>query len=57
MPARCFAYARKVFCVCSQGCLIPSRTLREGFPFLFCSLREQIIKVYPFYFLAYLEII
>jgi len=34
MPARCFGYARKMFWAGSQGCLVPSCTLRKGVSYL-----------------------
>ena len=34
MLARCFEYAHKVFWAGSQGCLMPSRSLRKGVSYL-----------------------
>ena len=38
MPARCFGQACKVFRAGSQGCVVPSRTLRKGISYLACRL-------------------
>ena len=38
IPARHFAYTRKAFCVCPQGCAVPSLTLRKGASYPACRL-------------------